>query len=616
MQPYLKSIYAEAKDYGRIENFPQYKKEVQKAIKNAFLALKSDLENVEKVQRIRFSHFSLIKRLQDKVHHEAPQDLNIVIKNSPNSIYQVVYRSGERTFYTDVMLPPQKLNLQSVEQVEKALNDLCKSTELQDYNTQDDIHANVKLRVDRSLNMKESLKLCPKCEMDDENCECLQESYKSIFTEDTLAGALPSEELPVYNADLIKMSKDAEKSEHPKSTISVKESKEAAYLTSIFKEDENGDVLVYKLESKGGKWAEEIYKCADDSFRSASLKNGRVVGGAHNIQDVSEYINNQIDSYATDGIRLITTKDLLNESFSESKTAVEIGDSLYLNRVGMDDNGNKSIWISKGANKPKKIQTNQNLPVTHNKLKPGKDWQVEIPSDVKDEIKAYYKKHTMKEDYPHNFKPGDLKKKNDDSEELDKVEESEENLTAPKFCEALSKIVEPLFPDSSLKVKFENNLSPSVTMWFALRKKWINNIIHNDPFYAIFHFYGFNANGSCTGKMQVEGSMANTIQIKPAPDSKSAFDSIDTGWRKKTGTQAQVLRHVELFFTRLKQLVLENEDKLSDVKEHAKNESFKPYLKSIYEQKSEAGGNYEIVNDKKLDAIKDNHTPPKIEGDE
>lgn len=48
--------------------------------------------------------------------------------------------------------------------------------------------------------------------------------------------------------------------------------------------------------------------------------------------------------------------------FEES---VEIGKGFYVNKVGMDSNGNKSVWVSKGSNKSFKIQTNANAPTAH-----------------------------------------------------------------------------------------------------------------------------------------------------------------------------------------------------------------------------------------------------------
>ncbi len=46
------------------------------------------------------------------------------------------------------------------------------------------------------------------------------------------------------------------------------------------------------------------------------------------------------------------------ESARSSKKPVDIGQGLYVMRVGMDLNGNSSIWISRGSNRAQKIQMN------------------------------------------------------------------------------------------------------------------------------------------------------------------------------------------------------------------------------------------------------------------
>ena len=48
-----------------------------------------------------------------------------------------------------------------------------------------------------------------------------------------------------------------------------------------------------------------------------------------------------------------------------SKDPHDIGNGLYLHRHGFDTNGNHSVWVSKGSERAKKIQTNQNLPTVH-----------------------------------------------------------------------------------------------------------------------------------------------------------------------------------------------------------------------------------------------------------
>lgn len=71
---------------------------------------------------------------------------------------------------------------------------------------------------------------------------------------------------------------------------------------------------------------------------------------------------------------------------TKAKDSVDIGDSLYVHRHGMDSNGNHSVWVSKGSGNPKKIQTNQNLPTVH-------QTRPELTQAGVDEIKDYASKY-------------------------------------------------------------------------------------------------------------------------------------------------------------------------------------------------------------------------------
>ena len=80
--------------------------------------------------------------------------------------------------------------------------------------------------------------------------------------------------------------------------------------------------------------------------------------------------------------------------FKEAKPKyVDIGDSFYVHKIGRDTNGNKSIWVSKGNNKPIKIQTNGNLPITHRNASDLKFFQTNDKDvvSVKNEIISYMK---------------------------------------------------------------------------------------------------------------------------------------------------------------------------------------------------------------------------------
>lgn len=86
------------------------------------------------------------------------------------------------------------------------------------------------------------------------------------------------------------------------------------------------------------------------------------------------------------------------ESLKESKLkSVDIGDGYYVKKVGNDTNGNSSVWVSKGANKAKKIQMNgvvkDKSNVMTDKLKYFENNKnTKVKKSIK-EIKDYYKKY-------------------------------------------------------------------------------------------------------------------------------------------------------------------------------------------------------------------------------
>lgn len=51
--------------------------------------------------------------------------------------------------------------------------------------------------------------------------------------------------------------------------------------------------------------------------------------------------------------------------FSEKDEAVDIGKGYYVTKIGKDKNGNKCVYVAKGSNKAKAIQTNGNCPTVH-----------------------------------------------------------------------------------------------------------------------------------------------------------------------------------------------------------------------------------------------------------
>lgn len=83
---------------------------------------------------------------------------------------------------------------------------------------------------------------------------------------------------------------------------------------------------------------------------------------------------------------------LKEETMEEAAKYIDIGDGFYINRVGLDPNGNYSVWVSRGSNPSRKIQTNRNAPAAHQK-----DMK-QLASDpvAQQELKDYYIDYLIK----------------------------------------------------------------------------------------------------------------------------------------------------------------------------------------------------------------------------
>lgn len=92
---------------------------------------------------------------------------------------------------------------------------------------------------------------------------------------------------------------------------------------------------------------------------------------------------------------------------------VDIGDGYYVNKVGLDPNGNSSVWVSKGSGRAKKIQMGGTIPhkrdIMEDKLKFFQDKNDPDTKEAISKIKEYYKKYLTKasktavKDYPTQY---------------------------------------------------------------------------------------------------------------------------------------------------------------------------------------------------------------------
>ena len=88
--------------------------------------------------------------------------------------------------------------------------------------------------------------------------------------------------------------------------------------------------------------------------------------------------------------------DVIGEVGKSSGKSLDIGDGYYVHSHGNDANGNHSVWVSKGANRARKIQTNGNLPSVHSEVGKGDKGKLIITKKGAEEIKDYHRKYHEK----------------------------------------------------------------------------------------------------------------------------------------------------------------------------------------------------------------------------
>ena len=149
------------------------------------------------------------------------------------------------------------------------------------------------------------------------------------------------------------------------------------------------DIKTYAIlinELKNGSWA---VVAINDSYKKpakTSIKGWYPAPSLIDEKDVPEKLKNKV----------LKKVQSLNLKLAKKKY-VDIGDGLYVIKVGKDSNGNSSVWIAKGSGRAKKIQMvgviyDKNS-VMSEKLKYFDDLDnPDVKRTIK-EIKDYYKKY-------------------------------------------------------------------------------------------------------------------------------------------------------------------------------------------------------------------------------
>lgn len=151
------------------------------------------------------------------------------------------------------------------------------------------------------------------------------------------------------------------------------------------------------------------------------------------------------------------------------------------------------------------------------------------------------------------------------SKAIDVIRLLENESDTTKLASDIESTVKGVFPDSYVAAGFRWNLYPSIIVKFTLgsgKDEWENGIIQNDPAHTIFMVDGMDKDGSINKALTLEKSHGS-ILVKPT-NPHMAYGTIKVPFRKVTGDQTAILKGVKNYFEKLKKVLQDNRDKMTD----------------------------------------------------
>lgn len=139
--------------------------------------------------------------------------------------------------------------------------------------------------------------------------------------------------------------------------------------------------------------------------------------------------------------------------------------------------------------------------------------------------------------------------------------------TAAELVTAIETTIRKHFPKSSVRVVFQPGLKPSILIVFTVaggKDEVPAGIMHNDLSYTLVHIWGMDKEGNLGPTLQFDPSQGGSILVKPPENSHLAFGNVKVGLRKKKGTPAQVLKHIDTYFTKLLKALKANKSDLPE----------------------------------------------------
>lgn len=107
----------------------------------------------------------------------------------------------------------------------------------------------------------------------------------------------------------------------------------------------------------------------------------------------------------------------------------------------------------------------------------------------------------------------------------------------------------------------------SIHVTTALEKdlsKVANRIRDNDRALQTFYVDGVNDDDTLKDKLTATISRGGSLTVKPEPGSYYAFGHVKFGWRKKSGTPDQIVKHFGDYFKKVKKVIQDNKDMMPE----------------------------------------------------
>jgi hypothetical protein len=145
------------------------------------------------------------------------------------------------------------------------------------------------------------------------------------------------------------------------------------------------------------------------------------------------------------------------------------------------------------------------------------------------------------------------------------IEPSKSSQETTELQAEIEKLFRANFPKAMYFSKVSQALGDafiSITLGVVPKGQHSSNIIDNDPAFHRLSIEGVNADGTLQPKLTVSAPRGGELLINPKPGSHMAFDGVKLGWKKKTGTKAQILNHLSKYFANMRKVVSENLDNI------------------------------------------------------